>query len=156
MSFVDTNIFVAAFNIRDRSHKKGNALLQKALETFDLLYTSDYILDECLSVAWARTNKLEFAQRIKLIQELDHNIQESERIELLKVDESGFAAAKSYLRKFPKVIPTLTDWTSLVLMRDLDIRNILSFDDDFKKAKNRISEFSQIKVISDVSQLESF
>lgn len=51
ISFVDTNIFVAALNIRDRSHQKGKALLQKAFGTFDLLYTSDYILDKCLSVA---------------------------------------------------------------------------------------------------------
>lgn len=146
MSFIDTNVFVAALNRRDKLHEKGKPLLQKAFTTSKWLYASDYILDECLSVAWARTKD------INLIQQLDKIIQESEKIEILKVDEPTFSAAKSYLRKHPKAIPTLTDWTTLVLMRDHNIPNILSFDTHFDRIKS-IQEFSHIQRISETKQL---
>ena len=56
------------------------------------------------------------------------------------------------MRKHPNIIPTLTDWTTLVLMRDHKISEILSFDMDFDAVKN-IPEFTQIKRIYDTSQL---
>jgi predicted nucleic acid-binding protein len=153
LSFVDTNVFVAALNKRDKHHDRGRRLLEKAFLTFDWLYTSDYILDECLSVAWARTKDIELAKRLSLIQQLDKFIEESQKIELLKVNEASFSAAKSYLRKFSKVIPTLTDWTCLVLMRDFGISKILSFDEHFVNAKS-IPEFSHITCITDISELK--
>jgi len=143
---IDTNIFVAALNKQDKLHEKGRTLLTKAFTTFPWLHTSDYILNECLTVAWARTHNT------NLTQQLDNLIQGSEKIEILKVDESTFATAKSYMRKHPNIIPTLTDWTTLVLMRDHKIPEILSFDTDFDNIKN-IPEFTQVKRISDASQL---
>jgi len=144
--FVDTNIFIAALNKRDKFHEKGRALLTKAFKTALSLHASDYILNECLTVAWARTRDT------NLIQQLDTLIQASEKIEILKVDEPAFATAKSYMRKHPNIIPTLTDWTSLILMRDNKIPEILSFDTDFDNIKN-IPEFKRIKRIYDTSQL---
>ena len=146
MPFLDTNIFVAALNKRDKLHNKGRTLLTKAFQTFPWLHASDYILNECLTVAWARTRDA------NLIQQLDNFIQGSEKIEILKVDEYTFSTAKSYMRKHPSIIPTLTDWTTLVLMRDHKIPEILSFDTDFDVVRN-IPEFTQIKRIYDTSQL---
>ena len=100
MPFLDTNIFVAALNKRDKLHDKGKTLLTKAFQTFPWLYASDYILNECLTVAWARTRDP------NLIQQLDNFVQGSEKIEILKVDEYTFSTAKSYMRKHPSIIPT--------------------------------------------------
>jgi len=144
--FIDTNIFVAALNKRDKLHEKGRALLVRAFHTFSWLHASDYILNECLTVAWARTRDA------NIIRQLDNLIQGSEKIEILKIDEPTFATAKSYMRKHPSIIPTLTDWTTLVLMRDHKIPEILSFDTDFDLVKN-IPEFTKIKRIHDASQL---
>lgn len=146
MPFIDTNIFVAALNEKDKHHQKGKDLLTKAFKKFPWLQTSDYILSECLNVAWART------KNISLMQQLDNLIQETEKIEMLKVDESSFSTAKSYMRKHPNVIHRLVDWTTLVLMRDHEIPEILSFDKDFDTVKN-IPEFTQIKRINETSQL---
>jgi predicted nucleic acid-binding protein len=146
LPFIDTNIFVAAFNRKDKYHQNGKAILTKAFTKFLWLQTSDYVLNECLTVAWART------KNSNLVQQLDNLIQGSEKIQILKVDEITFTTAKSYLRKHPGVIPTLTDWTILVQMRDHKIREVLSFDTDFDAAKS-ILEFKKIKRINDPSQL---
>jgi predicted nucleic acid-binding protein len=146
LPFIDTNIFVAALNKKDKYHQNGKAILTKAFTKSPWLQTSDYILNECLTVAWART------KNTNLVQQLDNLIQGSEKIQILKVDETTFATAKSYLRKHPTIIPTLTDWTILVQMRDHKIPEILSFDTDFDAAKS-IQEFKKIKRIHDPSQL---
>jgi len=146
LPFIDTNIFVAALNKKDKNHQKGKDILIKAFKKFQWLHTSDYILNECLTVAWART------KNTNLVQQLDNLIQASEKIQILKVDETTFATAKSYMRKYPNIIPTLTDWTTLVLMQDNKIPEILTFDTDFDAAKN-IPEFTKIKRIHDTSQL---
>ena len=146
MPFIDTNIFVASLNRKDKYHQKGRAILTKAFKKFPWLQTSDYILNECLTVAWART------KNTNLIQQLDNLIQGSEKIQILKVDETTFATAKSYMRKHPSTIPTLTDWTTLVLMRDHKIQEILTFDTDFDAVKN-IPEFTKIQRIHDTAQL---
>lgn len=154
MTFIDTNIFVAALNERDEDHRKCKILLEKALEKREWLYTSDYILDECFSVAWSRTRKLPRTFRLSLIRRLDDAVQGSERVKILKVDERDFSTAKSFLREHPEVISTLTDWTSLVLMRREGISEILSLDEDFDRAR-RIQEFSRIVRIADASQISA-
>lgn len=146
MAFIDTNIFVAALNTKDKLHEKGRSLLTKAFQTLPWIHTTDYILNECLTVAWART------KNATIIQQLDTLIQESEKIEIHKVDENQFSTAKSYMRKHPNIIPTLTDWTTLILMRDHKIQKILTFDTDFDAAQN-IPEFKKTKRISDPTQL---
>ncbi len=120
MTFIDTTVFVAAFNKKDTNHQKGKELLSKSFEKFKWLYTSDYVLDETLSLAWSRTKNKE------LVLQLDKIIEESEKIQLLHVDETTLATAKIYLRGFTETIPLLTDWTSLVLMKNNNIPSILS------------------------------
>lgn len=146
MPFIDTNIFVAALNKKDKNHQEGRTILIKAFKKFLWLQTSDYILNECLTVAWART------RNINLIQQLDSLIQGSEKIQILKVDEITFATAKSYMRKHPTIIPTLTDWTTLVLMQNQKVSEILSLDTDFDAVKT-LPEFANIKRIYTTSQL---
>lgn len=146
MAFVDTTVFVAAFNKRDTHHRRGRELLSKSFEKFDWLYTSDYILDETISLAWSRTKNTE------LILKLDEIIEDSEKVQMIHVDETTLATAKTYMREFSEAIPTLTDWTSLVLMKNNKIPLVLSFDDHFKKAKG-IKEFSWVTRISNASEL---
>lgn len=139
-------MFVAALNKKDKNHQEGRTILTKAFKKFPWLQTSDYILNECLTVAWARTRDT------NLVQQLDNLIQGSEKIQILKVDETTFATARSYMRKHPTIIPTLTDWTTLVLMRDQKTPEILSFDTDFDAVKT-LPEFVNIKRIYKAPQL---
>lgn len=146
MAFVDTSVFVAAFNKQDTNHQTGKELLSKAFEKFEWLYTSDYILDETISLAWSRT------KNSKLVLKLDTIIEDSEKVKMLHVDETMLGTAKIFMHKYCNLIPTLTDWTSLALMKKNRIPLILSFDEHFTKVTG-IKEFSEIRQISNSSEL---
>jgi len=152
MAFVDTNVLVAALNKHDSDHKKGKVLLESAFQKYQWLYTSDYILDECFSIAWSKTRKLPLSFRHSLIKKVDDTIQGSEKLRLLKVDEHDFSTAKALLREHRRLIPTLTDWTSLVLMKKHAIKKIISFDGHFRDVKV-LEEFSWVEGIDQPSQL---
>ncbi len=152
MAFVDTNVFVAALNEHDSDHKKGKVLLESAFQRFEWIYTSDYVVDECFSIAWSKTRKLPLSFRLSLIKKIDDTIQGSEKLRLLKVDEHDFSTAKALLREHRRLIPTLTDWTSLVLMKKNRIQKIISFDRHFKKAR-QLAEFRWVEGISQPAQL---
>lgn len=152
--FVDTNIFVAALNEKDSDHKRAKVLLETAFGRLHQLYTSDYILDECFSLAWSATRKQPKRSRLSLIRRLDDTIQESEKLRLLKVNEGDFATAKSYLRTNPGIIPTLTDWTSLVLMKENRVSRILSLDKHFNGVR-KIQDFRDVLLVNEVSKIHA-
>lgn len=145
---------MAALNKHDSDHKRGNEILSIAFDKSEWLYTSDYILDECVSVAWSKTRKLPKSFRLSLIRRVDETIQNSGKVRLEKVTETDFATAKSYLRTQSKVIPKLTDWTTLVIMRREGISRILSLDRDFGRVKSS-ADFNWVEKISDPVLLES-
>lgn len=134
--FIDTGAFVGAFNKRDSNHQRALALLTSAFKQAKILYTSEYVLDETISLAWARTKNRE------IVLKLDELIQDSGKIEVIPVDAHSFSSAKSCFRKYEQTL-SLTDWISVILMRNQRIPNILSFDRDFDQIRS-IKEFSFI------------
>jgi hypothetical protein len=60
--FIDTGFFVAARNAADKNHSRGKELVARALAGgFGVVYTSDYVIDEAITTALARTRRLELA-----------------------------------------------------------------------------------------------
>jgi predicted nucleic acid-binding protein len=90
--------------------------------------------------------------RLSLIRNLDSVIQNSAKLKLEKVGETDFATAKSYLKKHAEVIPKLTDWTSIVLMRRNNISKILSLDGDFRDVRS-LAEFNWVERINQGAQV---
>ncbi len=90
--------------------------------------------------------------RLSLIRNLDSVIQNSAKLKLEKVGETDFATAKSYLRKHAEVIPKLTDWTSLVIMRRNSVSKILSLDGDFRDVRS-LAEFKWVERINQATLL---
>ncbi len=133
--------------MKDSDHGKGKELLSRAFEESDWLYTSDYVLDECISVAWSKTAKLGLGFRLALIKNLDDTIQDSAKVRIEKIDQTDFATAKSYLRMHSRVVPKLTDWTSLVVMRRKGITKIISLDRDFKDVRS-LEDFKWVERIT--------
>ena len=63
--FLDTGVFVAARNSRDRNHKRATELFGEALRgKFGVVYTSDYVIDEAITTALFRTRNFGVALNV--------------------------------------------------------------------------------------------
>jgi len=136
--FIDTGPFIALSNKDDPNHKDALKQFTKIAETKRTFFTSDYVLDEALSFATRKT------KNPKIILDVDRLIQESANIRLLKVDEEILANSKMFLKKYPKILLSLTDWTSAALAKRHAIEKIYSYDSDFDRLKG-IKEFNHIR-----------
>jgi hypothetical protein len=71
------------------------------------------------------------------------------------IDERLLSTAKTYMKEYPHIIHTLTDWTSLVVCRDEGLGGILSFDHGFDHAA-KVPDFQKIQRIESLEQLDTF
>ena len=136
--FIDTGIFVAFHNTRDTNHEGAKELVERALSgEFGLLYSSDYVFDESVTVALVRTGRPPVAVDVgRMI------LGELERIPpfllMLKVDENTFKGSWKLFLKHAERGLSFTDCTSIALMKSRGIENIMSFDDHFDGIVPRI------------------
>ncbi len=125
--FIDTGVFVGARNSRDDRHRLSVEVIKKALKgAFGAVYTSDYVIDEAVTLALARTGKPEIAF------DIGDFIFKSDRIRLLWTDRSVFASAWEMFRRHREKRLSFTDCISLAHIEDKKIKFILSFDAGFR------------------------
>jgi len=136
--FIDAGPFIAISNKDDPDHKDALRQFAKIAGKKGIFFSSDYVLDEVLSFATRKTKNPE------IILSVDKLIQESANIRLLKVDEEVFANSKMFLRKYPKILLSLTDWTSATLAKRHAIPKIYSYDSGFDRLKST-REFKHIR-----------
>ncbi|MBS7622328.1 type II toxin-antitoxin system VapC family toxin [Candidatus Bathyarchaeota archaeon] len=131
--FVDTSIFVAVRNKRDRNHQKARELMKHALTAeFGVIHTSDYVVDEAVTTALARTRNHQIAVNT------GRYILDSERIEKHAISREDFNLAWSKFKTVKDRFLSFTDCTSLALMERRGIERIMSFDSNFDGLAERI------------------
>ncbi|MFQ5711894.1 MAG: type II toxin-antitoxin system VapC family toxin [Candidatus Geothermarchaeales archaeon] len=137
---LDSNIFISFANRRDRGHERARTLLDKVRKgEFGVPYTSDYVFDEAVTTALARTGRLDIAVKVgKIILGSEEDSIPS-FIKLVRVDEKIFAKAWTNFkaRRFRGL--SFTDHTSLALLEEMRVDSILSFDKGFDGLAARIS-----------------
>lgn len=132
--FVDTGIFVAANNKSDKNYTRASELLKQALEgKYGVIFTSDYIVDESVTTALARTRDHRIA-----ISTASYII-DSPRIQKIYTDADDFAVAWTKFQKFAKKPMSFTDCVSLAHIDKMKIERIMSFDSEFDGLAARIS-----------------
>jgi predicted nucleic acid-binding protein len=132
--FIDTGVFIAARNTVDKNHSRGKELMARALAgEFGVVYTSDYVVDEAVTTALARTKRLELAI------DIGEFILGSPRIVKLRVSEDVFKAAWNKFKSLGERLLSFTDCTSLALMEKHGIESIASFDSSFDGLVKRIA-----------------
>lgn len=132
-TFVDTSIFVAARNRSDANHARAEELLRSALKgEFGRIFTSDYIVDEAITLALVRTRNFQKAVNIGRF------ILESPRIERLTLTRDEFMESWNTFLKLGKKFLSFTDCTSLVLSENNGISRIMSFDSHFDGLIERV------------------
>ena len=138
--FIDTNIFVALANKKDRDHQTSVGLADRLRKgEFGQPYTSDYVFDETVTTALVRTRRQDVAVKAgKLILgSKDESIPPLARF--VRVDERTFSEAWVSIKSARFARLSFTDHTILAQMNDLKIDTVLSFDSGFDGIVSRIS-----------------
>lgn len=128
MAFIDTWGWIALYNKREPRHTEIGNLYRKWRLGNGAVYTSDYVLDETFTLLFRRL-PLDLSRFI--VESLDEAIRQG-YIQLEWISPERFSKAKELRLKFTdKPMISFTDLTSMVLMKELGIKSILTGDDHF-------------------------
>jgi len=126
--FIDTWGWLALGHRKDAHHQKVKDFYQTLKSEGTYFYTTDYVLDELVTLLFRREK---FKEAVKFVEGL---FQASEKGFLIieRITSRRFAEAWQFRRKFqdkPKI--SFTDFTSMVVMRERDIKRIVTEDEHF-------------------------
>jgi len=138
--FIDSNIFIAFANKRDRNHVRSVELVDRLRRSeFGAPYTSDYVFDEAVTAALVRTGRLDIA--VKMGKLILGSKEESipSLVRLTRVDEKIFSDAWKTFRTGRFEGLSFTDHTILAQLEEYKTEALVSFDTDFDGLATRIS-----------------
>ena len=121
---IDASVFVAYANKDDIHNKRAQEITRLIIAgRYGRALTTDYIFDETISVVLRKSNKINAV-------ELGNYILNSE-IHVAKIDSSIFEESWNLFKKFENF--SFTDCTTLAIMKTLGIKDIATFDKEFRK-----------------------
>lgn len=127
-SFCNTWGWVVLHNKQEARHKEVNLFYRDFRLREGIAYTTDYILDEVLTLLFRRLPFSLARESIRLIDSaFDHGYLKLERISPERFEE----AKKLRMRLQDKPGISFTDLTSMVVMQELNISSVLTEDSHF-------------------------
>ena len=123
--FVDTSAFLAIENKRDTHHAEAIDFRSNLLKQGHRLATSDYVLDESLTIIRKRTGHV-------VAVAFGEDLQASSLVQIVQIDPELFQDAWRIFKKFKEQEFSFTDCTSFAVMKALRIDRVFTFDSDFK------------------------
>lgn len=122
---IDSCVFIAALNPKDKFHNDGKEILEKILkkQTRHTLIINDYIIDE--TVTYLR-KKASYDVSIKILDLLFN----PNYFTLVKVTDYDLRQAYFIFKKYDKL--SFTDAIIVATMYSNDIKRLISFDSDFR------------------------
>ena len=124
--FVDTAGWVACADSADPAHASCCAARDAALETGQTLVTTDFVVDETLTLLRFRLG-LDAAER--WWQQLDR----SPRLRWERVDSDRFEKARHVFFRYRDKAFSFTDCTSFEVMRELKLTHVMTTDRHFRQ-----------------------
>lgn len=132
--FIDTSAWLAAYIPTEKQYQRVSSQLKQAVGSGSALYTSNYIVDETITRLLYDTG-MPLTKRF--FQYLQKSVSQRTLVELW-VDEQCEAEAFVYLERYHEHRLSLTDATSVVLVKRYNIDAILTLDSDFTKIGLRV------------------
>jgi Predicted nucleic acid-binding protein, contains PIN domain len=126
--FVDSWAWIAISNQREPRHQEIKTLYEDLRLKKGILYTTDYILSETLTSLF---KNLPFKTAKEGLEKIEKGISENYLI-LEWITKERFKKARDLRLKFqdkPRI--SFTDLTSMVVMKGLGIKDVLTEDDHF-------------------------
>lgn len=127
MIFVDTSAFLARYVSRDQHHSAAVDYWQEIASSNEPCCTSNFVIDELLTLLARRTNGEFAAERAR-------HLYASEALQILRPNESDETAAVIFLERYADNNVSFTDCVSFVLMKRHKIVKAFAFDTHFKLA----------------------
>lgn len=138
-AFIDSNIFIAFANERDRDHARSVGLIDRLRRgEFGQPYSSDYVFDEAVTTALIRTGRLDAAVKVGKIILGSKEESIPSLVRLIRVDERTFAEAWAVFKTGRFEGLSFTDHTILAQLREFKIDFLISFDKGFDGLAARI------------------
>jgi hypothetical protein len=122
--FVDTAGWMSLADERDVLHVKCMQARDRWLEQGGVLVTSDYVMDETLTLLRMRIS-IDAAERWW------EQVAESPRLRWERIDAQRAEKARAWFFKWKDKSFSFTDCTSFVLVRELGIKKVLTTDKHF-------------------------
>ncbi len=139
-AFIDSNIFIAFANRRDRDHTRSLGLMDKVKRgEINPAYTSDYVFDETVTTALVRTRRPATAIKAGKIILGSEEDSIPTLVKMIRVDEEIFSQAWRTFKEERFRSLSFTDHTILVQLKEFRIDVLCSFDTDFDGIVQRIS-----------------
>lgn len=127
MIFIDTGAFLARHVERDQNHKAATAHWRTIQKDHRQCFTSNYVLDETITLLSRRSSYRFAAERAR-------NLYESTALWILRPEEDDERKALTLFEKYADQRVSFTDCMSFVLMEKHRIRSVFTFDRHFALA----------------------
>jgi len=128
MIVLDTSFIVSYFNERDENHTKATELMESVANLkFGPIYMTDFIFDETVTISFIRLKSL--AKAVEIANYLLKSLR------IIEVEKTDFYKAWEIFKKQKNTDFSFTDCTTISVMRDNEIKNIATFDEDFQRIK---------------------
>ncbi len=127
MIFIDTGALVARYVRQDQYHVRANAYWSELERTRSDCVTSNFVVDEALTLLARRATYAFAAERAR-------SLYASRAIRILRPAEADELDAISYFSKFADQAVSFTDCVSFALMKRHGIQRVFAFDRHFELA----------------------
>jgi predicted nucleic acid-binding protein len=125
--FVDTSGLYALVDKKDANYEAAKSEVGKVTRGGQRLVVTDYVVDEAVTLAKARSGARVALRILDLIEQ-------SVGIRVERIDAARFDETKAFFRRHADHEYSFTDCSSFVLMREIGLRRALTSDRHFSEA----------------------
>ena len=125
--FIDTSAWMACADAADEAHATCVAARDRALEAGSRLVTTDFVVDETLTLIRTRLG-------LPAAEAWWRQVNESRRLRWERIDASRFERSLDWFFRQKDKTYSFTDCTSFLVMRELRLSRALSTDRHFRQA----------------------
>ena len=125
--FVDTAGWMACADAADPAHAQCRAARDGALEAGQALVTTDFVVDETLTLLRLRLG-------LRAAETWWHQVDGSSRLRWERIDGDRFEKARQLFFRYHDKTYSFTDCTSFVAMREARLTHALTTDRHFRQA----------------------
>ncbi len=127
-TFVDSNYFISLYNTGDSNHKKADAFSSKIIKSGISEVISNYVFSEIVTVTSQKVSKT-----AGLL--IGNRLRGQKRLTIIHIDQKLHDATWEIFKKVNSKNISFVDCSILAVMKENDIRHLVTFDDHFSAFK---------------------